>query len=123
LTDSKTISTYLFKLLEKVVVVYHSLEFLEDLYDMFGFIGKFKTEVYAGFESVKQRLVTLEARMDAVYTHLETTAKTDATTVAADAKADVTADAAAVVAAPATAVADVANDVASTVAADVTKAL
>ena len=49
---------------------------------MFGFIGKFKDEVVAGFDAVHQRLVTLEAKVEALFEHTRTVA-------AADVKAEV----------------------------------
>lgn len=56
---------------------------------MFGFITKFKTEVYDGFESVKQRLVTLEAKVEALFEHTKTTAEAAAKDVAAPVEAAV----------------------------------
>lgn len=50
---------------------------------MFGFITKFKQEVYEGFESVKQRLVTLEAKVDALFEHNKVVAEADAQKVEA----------------------------------------
>ena len=59
---------------------------------MFGFIGKFKqqvaqqmesakNEVVAGFDAVHQRLVTLEARVDALFHHTATVAAQEAAPV------------------------------------------
>ena len=36
---------------------------------MFGFIGKFKDEVLSGFDSIHTRLVTLEAKVEALFNH------------------------------------------------------
>jgi len=44
---------------------------------MFGFIGKFKNEVIAGFDAVHQRLVTLEAKVDALFNHNTVVAQTE----------------------------------------------
>ncbi len=55
---------------------------------MFGFIGKFKTEVLAGFEAVHQRLVTLEAQVGALFNHTKTVV--EAAPVVATVEADVT---------------------------------
>ena len=65
---------------------------------MFGFIGKFKNEVVSGFDAVHQRLVTLEAKVEALFNHTQVveTAKAEAAkaenaaNVAATVVADVT---------------------------------
>lgn len=36
---------------------------------MFGFVSKFKQQVVEGFNSVHQRLVTLEAKVEALFEH------------------------------------------------------
>jgi hypothetical protein len=76
-------------LFAKVVLVYHSVSFLEDLFDMFGFVSKFKNEVIAGFDAVHQRLVTLEAKVEALFEHTKTVAEAQAATTVEAAKADV----------------------------------
>lgn len=55
---------------------------------MFGFIGKFKAEVLSGFEAIHARIVTLEAKVEALFNHTkvvaaETAAQTKETVVAA----------------------------------------
>ena len=57
----------------KVVVISHSLDFISEIFDMFGFISKFKKDVISGFDSVQQRLVTLEAKVEALFHHVNTT--------------------------------------------------
>lgn len=37
---------------------------------MFGFMSKFKQDVTSGFDSVHQRLVTLEAKVEALFHHV-----------------------------------------------------
>ena len=54
---------------------------------MFGFVSKFKNEVIAGFESVHQRLITLEVQVKALFEHT----KTQVQEQAADVKTNVTA--------------------------------
>lgn len=44
---------------------------------MFGFIGKFKQQVISGFDSVHQRLVTLEAKVEALFEHTKQTVQAD----------------------------------------------
>lgn len=50
---------------------------------MFGFISKFKQEVVAGFDSIHQRIVTLEAKVEALFEHTKTVAAQDAAKAAA----------------------------------------
>jgi uncharacterized membrane protein len=69
------------ELFEKVVIVYHSVDFISETIDMFGFISKFKKDVTSGFDAVHQRLVTLETRVGALFEHAKTTAVTDTSTV------------------------------------------
>ena len=79
----KTSWTSLFKFLEKFVIVYRTIDFISEIIDMFGFIGKFKTEVLAGFEAIHQRLVTLEAQVGALFNHTAVVAKVEAAVDAA----------------------------------------
>ena len=58
---------YLSDLVLKFAAVVKIIDFISEVYDMFGFIGKFKQEVISGFELVRQRLVTLEAKVDALF--------------------------------------------------------
>jgi hypothetical protein len=74
---------------EKAVIVYHSVDFISETIDMFGFISKFKKDVTAGFNSIHERLITLEAKVNALFEHANATAtatvsqvKAEATTVA-----------------------------------------
>ena len=56
---------------------------------MFNFLGKFKQQVVEGFNSVHQRLVTLEAKVEALFEHTKQVATQDAAAVkteVADAK-------------------------------------
>src|ERR1700743_60371 len=78
--------TSLFKVLEKLLLAYKLIDFLLEIPSMFGFVTKFKNEVYAGFELVKQRLVTLEAKVEALFEHT----KSQASQVAEDVKTNVT---------------------------------
>lgn len=67
---------------------------------MFGFIGKFKqqvaqqmesakNEVISGFDAVHQRLVTLEAQVNALFKHTQEVAKTETVDVVGEVKQDV----------------------------------
>lgn len=76
---------------------------------MFGFIGKFKDEVVAGFDAVHQRLVTLEAKVEALFAHTKTVAEQEAKAEVAPVVAEV--DKVETVAADVTKVADDAKQV------------
>ena len=85
---------------------------------MFGFISKFKKDVVAGFDAVHQRLVSLEAKVEALFNHTKTQAQAEVDTFKTVAEPVVTA-AVATVEAEGTKVATVAEDAAKTVEAAV----
>lgn len=74
---------------------------------MFGFISKFKKDVVAGFDAVHQRLVSLEAKVEALFNHTKTVAEPVVTAAVATVEAE------------GTKVATVAEDAAKTVEAAV----
>lgn len=77
--------TFPSELISKVYIFYKTVDFISELIDMFGFIGKFKSEVISGFDAVHQRLITLEARVEALFNHQKVVAETAVTDVKADA--------------------------------------
>jgi len=77
------------KFFGKLVFVYHTVDFISEIIGMFGFIGKFKDEVVAGFDAVHQRLVTLEAKVEALFEHTKTVAEQEAKAEVAPAVAEV----------------------------------
>jgi len=56
------------KLIEILIILYKG-------YDMFSFFSTFKKDVLAGFESVKQRIVTLEVKVEALFAHQQAVAE------------------------------------------------
>lgn len=56
---------------------------------MFNFVSKFKNEVISGFDLVHQRLVTLEAKVEALFQHTQTVAEQAAKTAEAPVEAEV----------------------------------
>jgi len=102
----------------KLSEFFHILNFISELYDMFGFISKFKKDVVAGFDAVHQRLVSLEAKVEALFNHTKTQAQAEVDTFKTVAEPVVTA-AVATVEAEGTKVATVAEDAAKTVEAAV----
>jgi hypothetical protein len=109
--------------LESFLIVYKAVDFISEIISMFGFVTKFKADVIAGFDSVHQRLVTLEAKVEALFNHTKTVAEASpvvatVTTAVEGAVSMVetgVANAASEAATKATAVEAVASDVAKTV--------
>ena len=56
---------------------------------MFGFISSFKKDVVAGFDAVHQRLITLEAKVEALFNHTKVQAEAAAAPVTAAVEAEV----------------------------------
>jgi hypothetical protein len=63
-----------FNWIEDFLIFYKVVDFISEIISMFGFIGKFKADVTTGFELVHQRLVTLEAKVEALFNHTKTVA-------------------------------------------------
>ena len=76
ITKRLTVSN-LIEFITKFAAIVKVVDFFSEVIEVFGFVNKFKQSVLDGFDSVHQRLVTLEAKVEALFEHTKTVAAQD----------------------------------------------